>query len=123
MMSQKKAVSPRVKAHFESLISKRISGILQLMYQRPDELVDIESGEKYICELCDIEHKRCDVEPDYRCELARKHETELKELELALSRLKNNTFGYCEKCSGYIGASELEKVPTATVCKACAGRV
>ncbi len=94
--------------------------MLQMMYLHPDELVDLESGEKYVCSVCDLEYKRCEAEPDYRCEIARKRETEFKELELALKRLKDGTFGYCENCSMFIGAEELEKVPTRTFCNACA---
>ena len=94
--------------------------MLQMMYLHPDELVDLESGEKYVCSVCDLEYKRCEVEPDYRCEIARKRETEFKELELALNRLKMGSFGYCENCSTFIGINDLEKVPTRTFCDVCA---
>ncbi len=105
--------------HFNNLIRNRISVVLQMMYMKPDDLVDLESGEAYICSVCDIQHKRCEVEPDYRCELARKMETEFKELELALQRLKSGTYGYCERCSAFIGKKELEKALTRTYCDAC----
>ncbi len=114
-------LSSRLKGHFEALIRRRISLVLQMMYMHPDELVDLESGEKYICSVCDLEHKRCQVEPDYRCETARKLETEFKELELALNRVRNDKFGFCEKCYKFIGQSELEKMLTRTVCDSCAG--
>lgn len=91
-----------------------------MMYANPAELVDLESGEEYICSVCDLEEKRCLTERDYRCEIARKMETEFKELELALNRLKKGTYGYCEQCSSFIGKKELEKSLTRTYCDACA---
>lgn len=106
--------------HFDTLIKRRISFVLQMMYQSPDELVDLESGEKYICSVCDLAYKRCEAEPEYRCEIARKRETEFKELELALERLKSGTYGYCEKCSAFIGVKELETSLTRTYCDGCA---
>lgn len=94
--------------------------LLQMMYLHPEELVDLESGEKYICSICDMEYKRCLEEPDYRCEVALKRETEFKELELALNRLRINSFGFCANCSNFIGVEILEKNPTRTVCDECA---
>ncbi len=120
MSSRGEKISARQKLHFESLIRKRISVILQMMYAHPNELVDLESGEKYICSVCDFEHKRCEVEPDYRCEIARKCETEFKELELALDRLQNGSYGFCDGCSNFIGVDALEKLPTRTFCDSCA---
>jgi len=110
-----------LKNHFETLVANRISVVLQMMYMHPGELVDLESGEEYICSVCDREYKRCEVEPDYRCEVARKLETEFKELELALGRLRNDNYGFCERCYKFIGKAELEKMLTRTVCDSCAG--
>ncbi|HQT92901.1 MAG TPA: hypothetical protein PL001_12840, partial [Candidatus Kryptobacter bacterium] len=122
MMKRRKTVDTEMAEHFSSLIRRRINIVLEMMYERPNELVDLESGEKYICSVCDMEHKRCESEPDYRCEIARKRETEFKELELALDRLKKRTYGYCENCSNFIGKRELEKSLTRTFCDGCAGK-
>ena len=119
MSKRRTVISRKTKEHFVSLITEKIGTLLQMMYAHPDELVDIESGEKYICSVCDMEHKRCEEEPDYRCEVARKRETEFKELELALDRIRKETFGYCERCSNFIGMAVLEKNPTRTFCDGC----
>lgn len=121
-MKKTRKVDADMRKQFEKVIKKKISVMLQMMYTHPDELVDLESGEKYICSVCDLQNKRCEVQPDYRCEIARKRETEFKELELALGRLRDGTFGYCESCSDFIGLRQLEKVPTRTYCDACARR-
>jgi RNA polymerase-binding transcription factor DksA len=117
---RKEIVSARTRQHFVSIITERVSILLQMMYQHPDELVDLESGEKYICSVCDMDHKRCEEDPDYRCEIARKHETEFKELELALDRIRKGTFGFCATCSKFIGVEILEKYPTRVFCDECA---
>jgi len=119
-MRHNAAISRNVKEHFVSLITQKMNMLLQMMYVHPDELLDLESGEKYICSVCDMEHKRCEEEPNYRCEIARKRETEFKELELALSRIRNNTFGYCERCANLISGRALERNPTQTFCDDCA---
>ncbi len=114
-------ISPELTEHFQALIRRRISTVLQMMYMHPDELVDLPSGEKYICSVCDVERKRCEVDPEYRCEVARKLETEFKELELALTRLRDEKYGFCERCSNFIGKAALEKMPTRTFCESCGG--
>lgn len=116
---KRKTVEKDLTEHFTRLIRNRISVVLQMMYVDPDTLVNLEDGEKYICTVCDFEHKRCEVDPGYRCETARKMETEFKELELALDRLKKGTYGYCEQCSAFIGRKELEKSLTRTFCDSC----
>ncbi len=119
-MKRKAEINSQLKARLESVLQRKLNSLLEVMHDRPDEVVDLESGERYICSTCDLKFKRCEAEPDYRCEMARKHETELKELELALGRLRNDTFGFCESCSNFIGLEQLEKTPTRTYCDACA---
>lgn len=43
----------------------------------------------------------------------------LENLEEALQRVSNKTFGLCRICGGEIGRARLEAVPTATQCIAC----
>ncbi len=47
-------------------------------------------------------------------------ETEvLKELEAALERIKDTSFGKCDICGGDIPAARLEALPFATLCVKC----
>jgi len=117
---REKMFSEKAKRHFEVLLKQRMDHLLQLMYASPSELMDLESGEEFICSLCDMDFKRCEVEPDYRCEKARKAETEFKEAELALTRLEKGTYGFCINCLAFIGNDELEKSPTRMLCDKCA---
>ena len=44
------------------------------------------------------------------------------DLQEALDRAEQGTYGSCEDCGGGIGAARLEARPTARTCIACAGR-
>ncbi len=45
----------------------------------------------------------------------------LRELEDALSRLANGTYGTCESCKGEIGEERLANAPETRRCADCAG--
>lgn len=44
----------------------------------------------------------------------------LKDIEDALSRLSNGTFGICETCKTTIGDERLKEIPAARLCYDCA---
>ena len=44
---------------------------------------------------------------------------QLKEVEKALERIKNNTYGQCEYCGRDIHPARLETIPTTSVCINC----
>jgi RNA polymerase-binding transcription factor len=46
--------------------------------------------------------------------------SEIAEIQAALSRIENGTYGICSKCAGQISSGRLEALPTATRCIACA---
>jgi DnaK suppressor protein len=46
--------------------------------------------------------------------------THLAELDLALTRVQDGTYGNCQTCSRPIGQERLEAQPAATTCVACA---
>ncbi|HHJ53619.1 MAG TPA: TraR/DksA family transcriptional regulator [Caldithrix abyssi] len=50
---------------------------------------------------------------------ASRDEKYLKQLEDALSRIENGTFGICRVCGKEIGHDRLEAVPTTTICYDC----
>lgn len=47
-------------------------------------------------------------------------EARLDELELAMQRLEDQTYGRCELCGGPIAEARLEALPTTTTCIDCA---
>ncbi|MGC8652977.1 MAG: TraR/DksA family transcriptional regulator [Candidatus Kryptoniota bacterium] len=118
-MKEKVTIDPELNRHFRKIIERRMEFLLRVMYLEPDAVMNIASGEAFICSTCDMENPRCKIEPGYRCEMAIKEETEMKELELAMSRIKSGLFGICEGCGKFIGIKQLEKSPTRTYCDEC----
>lgn len=47
----------------------------------------------------------------------------LRDIEAALTRIKNGSFGKCEKCDGNIELEILEAAPRSTLCKKCKSAV
>jgi RNA polymerase-binding transcription factor DksA len=45
--------------------------------------------------------------------------TRLNDVQKALGRIDNGTYGHCSTCQVEISASRLETLPTATLCMAC----
>jgi DnaK suppressor protein len=54
--------------------------------------------------------------------LVRQAEQHLVEIDAALVRLDNGTYGTCERCGQPIAAGRLEARPTAGTCVTCAAR-
>ena len=51
--------------------------------------------------------------------LSTKQRTELKEIEYALHKIKNGTYGICEMCEEPIGTQRLKVKPQAKYCIVC----
>ena len=64
-----------------------------------------------------------DRETDTNISMAQRHATELEEIDAALGRIAEGTYGECEECGGDIGAARLEAQPTARLCIACQERL
>jgi RNA polymerase-binding transcription factor DksA len=54
--------------------------------------------------------------------LKRKVEASLEEIEQALTKLDNGTYGLCEACGGRIDRARLEALPQAKRCLECQAR-
>jgi len=48
-----------------------------------------------------------------------RHINEVRDIELALSRIKDGSYGTCSDCQGLIETNRLQAYPTATRCYAC----
>ena len=59
-------------------------------------------------------------EADVRATLRERERRELVEVEAALARLDDGSYGRCESCSGAIGRQRLIAVPEARLCLSCA---
>ncbi len=52
-------------------------------------------------------------------ELTDNERKQLSEIDAALQRIEDKTFGECADCSGKISQERLEAIPTATLCITC----
>jgi DnaK suppressor protein len=69
---------------------------------------------------CDIASS--DRERELRLRLSERDRQKLKEIEEALDRIEEGTFGSCERCGDKIPFGRLKVMPSATVCIACKTR-
>ena len=69
------------------------------------------------------DRSEADRETDTTISMAQRHAVELEQIDAALARIANGSYGECEECDGDIGVSRLEVQPTARLCIACQERL
>ena len=77
-----------------------------------------ESGEEMAHDLADTATETYDRELDYTLEENSEHV--LEEIEAALKRIEEGTYGICTNCGTQIAEARLEALPWATLCIDCA---
>ncbi len=60
------------------------------------------------------------VERIAQVDAAKKLDAKLRDVERALAKLDEGTYGVCDGCGGPIGAERVEAIPWATLCVRCA---
>lgn len=60
------------------------------------------------------------VERIAQVDAAKKLDAKLRDVERALEKLHEGTYGVCDGCGGPIGAERVEAIPWATLCVRCA---
>lgn len=69
------------------------------------------------------DRSEADRETDTTISMAQRHAVELEQIDAALARIADGTYGECEECGGDIGVARLEVQPTARLCIACQERL
>lgn len=69
------------------------------------------------------DRSEADRETDTTISMAQRHAAELQEIDAALARIADGSYGVCDECGGDIGAARLEAQPTARLCIACQERL
>jgi DnaK suppressor protein len=90
--------------HFQKLITDRLVELDVRIHE-----VDHELGEP---KSADLNEQAIDIEDD-----------EVALLKTALKRIKDGSYGICQKCEESISEARLEAVPYAPLCKRCAQQV
>jgi len=82
------------------------------------ELTELEKPEKR--HRTDLEEIASDThDTDSLCEIMGMESNQIGQIEMALSKIDNGTYGVCEDCGGEIPIARLEALPFATQCIEC----
>ncbi|MBI4583765.1 MAG: TraR/DksA C4-type zinc finger protein [Planctomycetes bacterium] len=82
------------------------------------ELSELESVDKH--HLADLEELASDInDTDSLCEIMDVGNNTLVQIDHALMKIEDGTYGLCEECHGEIPFDRLEALPFATLCIAC----
>jgi len=95
-------------------------GTVQDEIQRSGDPDDV-SLEKYAHDAGDS--SEADLETDTTISMAQRHAAELQEIDAALGRIADGSYGECGECGGAIGLARLQAQPTARLCIACQERL
>ncbi len=88
-----------------------------------NELGGLESGiaELNFPSVAEYEEKSTmEEQKEYLSGLLNHNADELKEIQMALQKILNGTYGICERCGQQIEEERLEAIPTCHYCKKCA---
>jgi RNA polymerase-binding transcription factor DksA len=114
----------KIKKIKEQLVSKKkmIIAQLQKFAKRNTKVKD-----DYKTEFLNLGHHQDEnaIEvSDYESKLSVEHdlESELKNIEGALKKTSENTYGVCSVCGEKINPKRLEIMPEATLCVKCSGK-
>lgn len=116
-MSEKKSYTPRELEHFKKIIIKQIKDTKEIIRHKLEvssKSVALESGDTHHEEMGTENNAR---ELDFF--IAQRESQFVANLEKALMRINNNTYGQCRSCPDLISKKRLEIVPHATLCIKC----
>jgi DnaK suppressor protein len=119
MEERRMPLSPELKAEFERLIGERRAALAAELHEdversREEDYANLagpvtDSGDQASADLlADLDN--AEVSRDLR---------RLRELDAALARLEDGSFGSCAECGGEIGLERLRAYPTALRCVDC----
>ncbi|MBI2192553.1 MAG: TraR/DksA C4-type zinc finger protein [Planctomycetes bacterium] len=82
-----------------------------------DQALRRETGPHLPMHMADLGTDTFDQE--FALGLLQNEEAEIREIDEALERISDGSFGHCESCSHPIPASRLEAIPYARLCMQC----
>ena len=97
---------------------KRVEAAIQHLHEENSGSLAEEAGEETVHDLADTATETYDRELDYTLEENSEHV--LQEIEAALKRIEEGTYGICTNCGKQIAEERLEALPWATLCIDCA---
>jgi len=79
----------------------------------------MNEAETYICALCDMERKPCEIHAGSKCAMMIREGTELELLRQAEKEQLGDSYGVCIVCGDQIPEEILAQNPLAELCHLC----
>jgi DnaK suppressor protein len=115
--SDSKRLNDQLKVFKEMLLKKKSA----LANYIKAELSELESADKH--HLADLEEMASDThDTDSVCEIMAVGASTIDQIDLALAKIEDGTYGECEDCGDHIAFERLEALPFATLCVECKKR-
>lgn len=111
------AMSPRIQMQFRKLITEKIQALLSEVAEGHSATAVVQLDQQLVGRLSRmdaLQHQAMAVAANQR------RSVEIQQLKLALQRIKDDEFGYCEDCGEDIAQERLKINPTTTRCISCA---
>jgi RNA polymerase-binding protein DksA len=115
-------LTPEQLEYFKNKLIQKRAGIeaqLQTFAKKNTKIQD--DYETVFDKIGDSEEENADEVTNYENSLGIEHDLEenLKEIDEALERIKNGTYGICTDCNQFMTIERLEAMPEATLCIKC----
>jgi RNA polymerase-binding transcription factor len=112
-----KRLNEHVKTFKETLLKKKAT----LANYLKTELSELEAADKH--HLADLEEMASDtMDTDSVCEIMALGANTIDQIDQALAKIEDGTYGVCEDCGEQIAFERLEALPFATLCVECKKR-
>ncbi len=100
---------------FEEILNRRKDEILQTVNDREKEIALLKSADV----SDEADHATISTDSEIEHAINAKLMNELKEIDYALFKISNKTYGICEMCEEPIGIARLKVKPQAKYCIVC----
>jgi len=115
--AEAKKLNDQLKLFKEMLLKKKSL----LTNHLRTELTELEAPDKH--HLADLEEMASDThDTDSVCEIMALGASTIDQIDLALAKIDDGTYGVCEDCGEHIAFDRLEALPFATLCIGCKKR-
>ncbi len=112
--AESRKLAEQIKTFRDVLVKKKTL----LTNHLKTELSELEAPDKH--HLADLEEMASDThDTDSVCEIMAVGANTIDQIEQALAKIDNGTYGVCEDCGDQISFERLEAIPFATLCIEC----
>jgi RNA polymerase-binding transcription factor DksA len=108
----------RVGKSMRRTIQSEMNDVIRQVGRLPASYL-MDEAETYICALCDMERKPCEIHAGVKCAMMIREGTELELLRSAEKEQLQEQYGHCVACGNVIEPSILMDKPLAELCPSC----